>query len=801
MSNGWGIIPWGVGYWGIPHPSAPPTNAFVNIINVQPSPGSFNIAKDQTFTFTIKSKFAINTNSVYVFLDNKIVINGGFLNTAEFTILITTNIDGTSKDYSITPNYLFKDREVFSLQISARDIYGNPAPPFWGGYIVIDQRPPLITPIYPLDGYVDVPLDVSLHFLINQLAAPDGGLDVSTLDVYVDSTPAILNGVIQPSFNGIFSAINVPNNIIDPIEIILDSLGRYAENDIVIVKVSIKENGIIPIISNTGVITDQKGVVAAQGIVVNNINKLGGSQYDLILNSSLKTYTLSGMIITDGYIFKDDSDHTFEIGIVGVQEIIVNTIANKKSGSFSFITAKNYETLVDPIFSGYFQGVYFVDNLGDGYHINVTWHSARTTRPDFDLAYLIFYSTIRSDVFFEGPKIITQGRRLKQPETINGADPQLTGFYSQITLPVGVTHYFGVRATEYPHSNIPVVPPDGYGSFSAGLITTDGYSFAIPLAQDLLTSVSGIGNIVVEVKSTKGFANIGGFIIVGSEIMRYSSLTSTTFIIPLSGRGLFGTIAQSLHSTGEQVRMYCGSTDDNTIIEKNLVSWEPPNDPHRFRPDLITTDFSLEDANHAGFEAFDYCGYHRQRPDELFNDQQCNTYVGGEFNGHRGLFLYDRELANEEQLLEVTGEPVILLRRLWSGETCPCRTSRKDISRVRSCAICFGTGFKGGYIRYHNPRRIDQMVMVHFAPTDEEIAMKPQAGWDQTFTPTNWTLPIPAIKDRDLLIRFDEFGQRDWIYRVDSASRGKGMFSRYARQRLKISRIDKTDIEYTFKLI
>lgn len=797
----WGLIPWGTGYWGIPHPAAPPTTALVNVINVQPTPGSYNIARNQTFTFTIQSKYALNPNTTYIYLDSKLVVNGTYFNTTDFIIMVTTNIDGISKDYTITPNYLFKDREVFSLQVSATDIYGNPCPPFFAGYIVVDSRPPLITPIYPLDGYTDVPLDLTLHFLINQLAAPDSGLDATTLNIHVDGTPAVLNGVIQPGFNGEYSAINIPNNITDPFEILLDYEGRYIPNDIVSVNVWVREIGFIPI-AGTGNVFSDTGVLVAPNVVSSTVNKLAAGEFDVILNAALTTYITPGFGVYNGYKYQDPNGKMFEIAQVGVQELIISTQTNIRQGTYTFVTAQFDDALTQPVFAGYFQGVYLIDNLGDGYHVNATWHPARTTRPDYDLSYLVYYSIARSDVFFEEPKLITQGRRLPPPENVQGADSQLFGFFAQIPLPVGVTYYFGVRATEYPHQTLPIVPVDGYAPLAGGLKAVDRYSFAIPAVQTLTSNISGNGALVIPVTTTAGYATAGGYIIVGNEAMRYTSLTNTTFVVAAPGRGLFGTLIVPSHSAGEIVKMYYGNHDDNTVIAKGLVSWESPNDPHRTRPDLITTDFTLEDGYNSQFPPFDYCGYHQYRPDELFSDtDNCGTYVGGEFGGERGLSLFDRMLANEEQLLEVTGEPTILLRRIWGGERCICMTSRKDSARVRSCALCFGTGYKGGYVQYLNPRRDDQRVMVHFAPADEEISMKPQAGWDQTFKPGTWTLAVPSIKDRDILVRFNHYGEMDWIYTVNSVSRAKSVFGQYARQRMSLSRLDKTDVLYQFKLM
>lgn len=812
-----GLIPWGTGFWGLSAPPIPQQPSNIHVINVTPTPGSYYISRTQVFTFTIKSQyfdnngnphtgFPLDINSIQIMLDSKPVIIGTYQNTAQFNIVVTPNIDGVSLDFTINPKYSFNDAEVLTLQVYATDIYGNPSYPFWAGYIVEDTRPPLVTPIYPLDGYTGVPVDLTIHFLVNQLASPNAGLIPSTLNIYVDDVPAVVNGIIQAPFDGLYSAVNLPTfaDITSPFEILLDYDGRYPTNEFVIVKVSC-DSTIVPVdirITDgyNSVFTDQYG--APTTFPAFNVTAVSS------VSPSIREVTIDAYAtgnVFDGYKLKQTNGNIFRIiEVIDGYNFQVEVLPKTLRGDFTFVTAEFDNQLTTPVFAGYFQGVYLVDNLGDGYHVNVTWHPARTTRPDYDLAYLIYYSTTRSDVFYEEPKLITQGRALPPPETIPGADAQLFGYFAQIPLPVGVTYYFGVRATEFPHSATPVVPPDGYGSFAAGRTVVDGYSFAIPAPQILMQDVSGIAGITVPA-ITAGYSNVGGYIIVGGEIMRYTSITLSPtrgFVVSSTGRGQFGTTIQSTHHAGETIRMYYGNKDDNTVIAKNLVSWESPNDPHRTRPDLVTTDFTLEDGYHAGFEFFDYCGYHRFRPDELLNDSDnCGTYVGGEYNGHRGMSIYDRMLANEEMLLEVTGEPIILLRRLWSGERCICMTSRKDSAKVRSCALCFGTGYKNGYVQYNNPRRDDRRVMVHFAPADEELGMGPQSGWDQRFKPGNWTLAVPAIKDRDVIIRFDEFGERDWIYVVDAVSRAKSMFGRYARQRIKLSRLDKTDVMYQFKFM
>ncbi len=780
----------------------------VSIVDIIPSPGSFNVARDQIFTFKIESTYQVNPNHTYVVLDNKQAITAGIAG-SNFTVIITAISDGYS--YSIQPNYLFNDKANFNLEVNATDVFGTPASPLIASYIVIDTRPPLITPILPLDGQVEVPLDLTIHFLVNQLAEPNAGLDGSTLNVSINDNLAVINGVIQQAYTGVYSAINTPpiTDIVTPFEVILDYTSRYDAEDIIIVSADIKSI-VGPASDTSAQFLNQYGAPAldAYGVIlplfsISNTLKLSDLENRLTLSFTGSNLLADGYI-SDGYQIKNFNGNKFRVlSILDAYNIVVETNPKILRSKYSFITARFDSLPPTPVFAGYFQGIYFVDNIGDGYHLNAVWHPARTTRPDSDLAYLIYYSATRSDVFYEEPKLITQGRKVVKPETIQGADAQLFGYFAQIPLPVGVTYYFGIRATEYPHSALPIVPADGYGANASGRVVVDGYSFKVPSPQTLLSNVNGSGAIIITVTSTSGHANIGGYITVGAEIMRYTALTGTTFIVPSNGRGLFGSVIQPSHSIGENVKLYYGNYDDNTVIDKNVVLWEPPNDPKRMRPDLVTTDFTLEDGYNTGFQPFDYCGYHRQYPDDLFTAKQCNTYVGGTYDGSVGLYLTERQMAVEEQLLSVTGEPVILMRRLWQGQACICRTSRKDIATVRSCAICFGTGFKGGFIQYNNPREDNTRIMVHFSPNDEDLGMGPQAGWEQKFKPNAWTLNVPSIKDRDLIIRFDHENknQIQWIYIVNMVSRGETIFGTATRQKLNLSRLDKTDVVYTYKII
>ena len=87
--------------------------------------------------------------------------------------------------------------------------------------------------------------------------------------------------------------------------------------------------------------------------------------------------------------------------------------------------------------------------------------------------------------------------------------------------------------------------------------------------------------------------------------------------------------------------------------------------------------------------------------------------------------------------------------------------------------------------------------MVSFADAVENLKLGSYEHLEQDFEPSAWTTPVPAIKDRDLLIRFDFTDNQEYIYEVLKVSREKVVFRHFTRQRLDLKRLDKTDIVYT----
>ena len=196
-------------------------------------------------------------------------------------------------------------------------------------------------------------------------------------------------------------------------------------------------------------------------------------------------------------------------------------------------------------------------------------------------------------------------------------------------------------------------------------------------------------------------------------------------------------------------------------------------------------------------DGLDHCGYHKPLPwQSLSGKDDCGTYLGGIYNGFRGMDVFQRAMDREEELMENVGEKCVLFRRKWSGETCSCVTLRRQHPKVRSCKFCYGTGYVGGYDQIFNLRRQDKRVMIRFYEATEDLKLGDHSHLQQEFQPTALALFKPIIKDRDLIVRFDYTDDIEYIYEVLNVNRERFVFNKYGRQKLSIIRLDKTDIIY-----
>ena len=111
---------------------------------------------------------------------------------------------------------------------------------------------------------------------------------------------------------------------------------------------------------------------------------------------------------------------------------------------------------------------------------------------------------------------------------------------------------------------------------------------------------------------------------------------------------------------------------------------------------------------------------------------------------------------------------------------------------------CYGTKFVLGWEQYFNPRRSDGRIMVRFSPAEDDVK-RLEAGLESEFNTEVWTLTVPTVKDRDILVRFDQDGNEEFRYEVMSVTRNKTIAGLQGGQRMRVQRIRKTDRAYQIK--
>lgn len=227
---------------------------------------------------------------------------------------------------------------------------------------------------------------------------------------------------------------------------------------------------------------------------------------------------------------------------------------------------------------------------------------------------------------------------------------------------------------------------------------------------------------------------------------------------------------------------------------------------HQVIKDLLTTDLSASDEFNVDFPAYDYAGYHRTDPVQLLNGTCVGSYIGGEMgcidkygNVHmlRGMSLQDQNNQRQEILLSVTGRPAVLLKRRRTGITCSCYQPSSEYPDDR-CPVCGGGKIVISFEQYFNPRRSDGRILVRCGPADEDLKMT-EAGLESDFILDFWTLTVPTIKDRDIVILFDQDDNEEYRYEVLSVTRNNTIVGLQGGQKFKGQRIRKFDPAYQIR--
>ena len=228
---------------------------------------------------------------------------------------------------------------------------------------------------------------------------------------------------------------------------------------------------------------------------------------------------------------------------------------------------------------------------------------------------------------------------------------------------------------------------------------------------------------------------------------------------------------------------------------------------HQVIKDILSTDLTAADAANVTFPEYDYAGYHRTDPVQLLNGTCVGSYIGGEmgcidgygnYNIVRGMSLQDQNTQRQDMELSITGRPAVLIRRVQTGITCSCYLASSEYPDDR-CPKCYGTKFVFGYEQYFNPRRSDGRIMVRPGPTAENLRMH-EAGLESEYPLDLWTLTVPTIKTRDVLVLFDQDDNEEFRYEVGDVIRNNTILGLDGGQHLKTFRVRKFDPIYQIRI-
>lgn len=570
-------------------------------------------------------------------------------------------------------------------------------------------------------------------------------------------------------------------------------------------------------------------------------------------------------------------------------------------------------------------GTKAVASLGDGYTINVSWFQAEHATPTNKIAYHIYYSTVKENVFTEGVKFVSIDGAL-QANIIDLVPGQLYFFavrpveYNPVSfdlsiLPVAYDNLriypqsilrqditatslliplldadgfpntgivkVGVELIQYvsvDHTlqNLTVisgtVPPpanlidqDGYGHFYTSVAGNvgDGYIIGLTVSAGAITEDWTIKCIFVQrdgfnnpIANTAKFIALGsisgqkydgygnpfiwqagdGYVSNGVLNFKITEATppfrpSDSFLVKVNGfgtgtpggRGFNNTIARShsvdgydgydfweptvmLFTAGEDIKwdliFVCQSR-----FEYPNYAYTTADGYHQVIKDLLSTDLSAADAANTNFPPYDFSGYHRTDPVQLLNGTCVGSYIGGEmgcidkygnYNILRGFSLQDQNTQRQDVLLSIDGKPAVLIKRVQTGITCSCYLASSEHPDDR-CPFCYGTKFVFGYEQYFNPRRSDGRILVRPGPTEENLKQY-EAGLESEFPLDLWTLTVPTIHTRDILILFDQDNNEEFRYEVAGVTRNNTINGLDGGQHFKVIRIRKFDPAYQIRV-
>jgi hypothetical protein len=547
------------------------------------------------------------------------------------------------------------------------------------------------------------------------------------------------------------------------------------------------------IINATSVITNGVFVNGYNGSMLSSITKIVIGIYPKSPNYLPRAEKIDvSLTILDTNNTLVSQDYSFYTS--GYGEVTDNTIDSTSSRACSSEV---------PSFPQADLGLRFVKDDGVGTEVSLVWKEAYLKNENNVIFYNIYYSTNRDLVCDGYPEFITDETEV----TIGGLSP-------------GDQYFFAVHAVEISPLNFTL----------SGLKQKGINLYEYPTTT--LSIAASSADLTINVDSTIGFPNFG-LIVINDEICKYSSKTAVSFLI--STRGYGNSIAES-HSVGSLIKLYINKEEGNSFIVQSTPTFQKPNyaltyelkdgyetsyqdgydgyavtDGYlRYKQenfDNITTPGQNNDAS-GGFHRLDYCSWRSLSPQSVMKGQCSHSYFGGaqvrfDADGNKHLVkesnIATHMLQREEALLESTGEPIVLLRRMWTGIRCHCFMLRREHPDSR-CANCFGTSFVQGYVQFFNSRRSDRRILVRVDPATDDLQILDR-GLEQDYQPDAWTMAYPALKDRDVLVRFNEDNSQEYIYEILNVNRVRALFGQSGAQKFKMQRFPKTDQIYQFPIL
>jgi hypothetical protein len=645
---------------------------------------------------------------------------------------------------------------------------------------------------------------VSLNTLVEFSILDDGtGLNLSSLVIEVGGSLAYQDLDFEEEFDGAFSDITSDST---GVHLVIDPIANFGQGKVVLVKIQIQnledafynfeytfktipaepELELSSPLANALVKSDQ--VLFLQ--FSDDIDDIDQTSINIYINDA--PAVLSGVFQTifagsSSVITKTTNKASVRIEPTEpfrngpyiiryeVGDLNGNTLVGRFSYSVDLPEAILPSTFPQIKFLGYAQGISKLLNMGRGDMLRVYWNKPVSRSYKGDSFALIYENESRLDIFDSNPKYIAD--KTAEYFDVSGLTP-------------GVTLSYAVRAMETFKDNLQLT----------GMTEEADGVYLIPSRTTIASQVLS-ADTTINVASTAGYPTSGILFLNSAEVIRYTGKTSTSFLLPTNGRGLNGT-SRGIYVAGDSVDIFFSCQDQNTSIIMGTPTFVDGYSSGREidGTGLVVTDYS--DNDKMFFQGFDFCGYHKSLPQRTLQGlDDCGSYLGGEFNGARGMNLFDRMLNREEILLDQVGEPTILLRRVWDGPTCSCSDPRRMHPKIKSCKTCYGTGYEGGYAQFNYRRRSDGRVMVSFGDTLEDLKLGAQSHLEQAYEPGGWTLPSPAIRDRDLIVRFDFNNDVEFIYEVLNTTKDKLFFRHYTRQRIAMKRMDRTDLIYGFPYV